>query len=39
MREARPEAVLLDASEAWAFLGEAASSLAEVGMGVILPRS
>ena len=37
LREARPEAVLLDAAEAWAFLTEAAPALAEAGMGVILP--
>jgi hypothetical protein len=37
LREARPEAVLLDAGEAWTFLGEGASALAEAGMGVILP--
>jgi len=37
LREARPEAVLLSATEAWAFLTEAAPALAEAGMGVILP--
>ena len=37
LREARPEAVLLDAGEAWVFLTEAAPALAEAGMGVILP--
>ncbi|MCC6611755.1 MAG: DEAD/DEAH box helicase [Burkholderiales bacterium] len=37
LREARPEAVALNAGEAWAFLTEAAPALAEAGMGVILP--
>jgi len=37
LREARPEAVLLDAAEAWAFLTDAAPAFAEASMGVILP--
>src|SRR5438093_1065346 len=37
LRDARPEVVLLDAGEAWAFLTGAAPALAEAGMGVILP--
>ena len=37
LREARPEAVLLEPGEAWAFLTDAAPALAEAGMGVILP--
>ena len=37
LRAARPEGVLLDAGEAWAFLTGAAPALAEAGMGVILP--
>ncbi|HYH94400.1 DEAD/DEAH box helicase, partial [Hyalangium sp.] len=37
LREARPEAVLLTASEAGAFLEEAAPTLAEAGMGILLP--
>ena len=37
LRDARPEVVLLDAGEAWAFLTGAAPALTEAGMGVILP--
>jgi len=37
LREARPEAVLLEPGEAWAFLADGAPALAEAGMGVILP--
>ncbi len=37
LREARPEAVHLDAAEAWTFLTDAAPAFAEAGMGVILP--
>ena len=37
LRKARPEAVHLDAAEAWAFLTDAAPAFAEAGMGVILP--
>jgi superfamily II DNA or RNA helicase len=37
LREARPGAVLLTANEAGAFLDEAAPTLAEAGMGILLP--
>ncbi|MEK7329606.1 MAG: SNF2 helicase-associated domain-containing protein, partial [Candidatus Eisenbacteria bacterium] len=37
LHEARPEAVLLDPGEAWAFLTDAAPALVDAGMGVILP--
>lgn len=37
LSDARPDAVLLDVREAWTFLTEAASTLTEIGMGVILP--
>jgi hypothetical protein len=37
LRQARPEAVLLDSAEAWTFIAEAAPAFAEAGMGVILP--
>jgi len=37
LRERRPAGVALDASEAWAFLGDAAPALAEAGIAVIVP--
>ncbi|HVZ35336.1 MAG TPA: DEAD/DEAH box helicase, partial [Polyangiaceae bacterium] len=35
--EARPEAIALDPSVAWAFLSDGAAQLAEAGFGVIVP--
>ena len=37
LRQARPEAVMLDAPEAWTFIAEAGPAIAEAGMGVIVP--
>jgi hypothetical protein len=37
LRKARPAAVQLDVGEAWAFLSDGATALADAGMGVILP--
>jgi len=37
LRQARPEAVLLDPEEAWVFLTQAAPALSEAGLGVIVP--
>ncbi|HEY6323159.1 MAG TPA: DEAD/DEAH box helicase [Thermoanaerobaculia bacterium] len=37
LRDARPDGVALDASEAWRFLADGAQMLADSGMGVILP--
>lgn len=37
LEEARPEAVELDPSTAWTFLGDGAALLAEAGFGVIVP--
>jgi len=37
LAEARPESVVLDPSEAWTFLRDGATTLAEAGFGVIVP--
>jgi hypothetical protein len=37
LAEAKPEALELDPSAAWSFLGDGASALAEAGFGVIVP--